>query len=110
MDYSKDMESFIEIDEIRTHLLFSAPLKSCIATMAKTRVVTKQRKQILAIEGITLIRVYTRLAISGNAFKVLSVRRARTPLIAEIFTVSEPMDSHDPHTTVKSSMFHQSRR
>ena len=71
------------MDDSRTHLLFIAPLKSCIAMMAKTIVVTRHRKQILAIEGINLVKVWIRCCISGNDVNVRSVRSARIPRNAD---------------------------
>lgn len=102
--------SFIQMEVNRTHWLFWAPLKSYIPMIAKNSVITKERKQILPIEGIILSKVTTRFDISGNDDNVLNVRRARIPLNAEILAYFEPKEINDPHNTMKSSIFHGSRR
>ena len=79
--------------------------------MAKTRTVTRHRKQMLVIAGMICINIWTSLAISGKEVSVRRVLRPLTALRAEI-ELSPPMKivTHDRLTIEKSMMFHPSRR
>ena len=86
------------------------PLKSYTPIVPKITSVKQKRRRMLSIVGIDLSIVRTSPRMPYSEFRVRSGLMIRITLIAEIFNAEADSENHPRITTVKSSMFHGSRK